>query len=174
MEEPTNEEKETSAKAVILAAKNTLAKVQLHRHQQDLAKLTDLLQSTREILEHYKVRNYRGIADIEELLQKKIFVTNRLNNVENALIEVGYLEKSKYGVEETEKGAEKGIGEEELDWIEKKLREDQEGDVVWLHVYRTISQHLSKIDSIRQTHLMEQKKNLSKNSSIQNEIVPEG
>lgn len=47
----------------------------------------------------YKV-THRTI-DIEDLLQKKIFITNRLNNVENALIEAGLLEKNKFGIQES-------------------------------------------------------------------------
>lgn len=46
------------------------------------------------------------------------------------------LEKSKFGVEGENEWI---VSEEDLDKIEEKLKQDQEGDVVWLHVYRTIS-----------------------------------
>ncbi len=104
------------------------------------------------------------MQSIEELLQRRIFITNRLNNIQNVLIDLGYLEKSEFGVEKTAKEFEPAVAMEE---IKARLMDNEEADIVWLHVYRTISQHLEKIDNIRQTHLQEQKINLSSNKILE-------
>ena len=155
------------AEAVLLAAKNTLAKVQLKRHQEDLSKLSDLLASTKEILEIY--REHSQVTDIETLLQKKIFHTLRLTNIQNALQAAGFLEQTQCGLE---RARGRDWTDPELEPLAAQLRQKEDADVAWLYVYRTISGHLAKLDEIRHSHLEEQKASLAKGKAGGGSVPP--